>query len=446
MRFWNYFKLAFSNVVGHKRQSLIVITIVSIIFSILTTIAIIISGIENNVNYLNTIATNNRVLLVTTIDNEVCGNNCNIDEKLSVIKQTIAKYNGDVFEAKVYQSEGELFYELPKGIIQNEGIKTIQDENIPTVMVSAATASKWLQLLMPDQVSIRQKLNVVEQVQKRSVGKVISYSNVIGDTKGQKTNYYVAGLLPAGMGVSSFDLSNVKQSNNPLNLVLGGLLTGDSVNLVLNINGSDSFEKVVNSKQVWASFDDLESAYNYSQDKINVCSEIDAIMKRCPRAYVAKVQTVIGDPLSNFATFIKINKTLQTLMIILGIVALMVMIVTFVRLLNYDRKKVALYYALGASHRNVLGIYLAFLFILCCLTILVVTVLTLCFTLLINLINAEALNQIFTLAYGTTKTHIILFGFNNTLWYLVGIIFLSIPISLLISWPLFRKNNLVSKF
>lgn len=472
MRISDYFRLSSANILGHKKRTFTVIIVISLLFSILTAACLLVSGFERSINTANAAATNGKILLLTTLDPSIYGTESelqeHLDQNVQTIKSLISKYGGEIIPSATYSSSAGTFYRLPASIFSStlfsapdNPLQSAPEGALP-VLISAITARTWLQVSLPDNATPQQKLRILENVRSRSLGKTLTYSSLIGASPEEQaergTKYFVAGLLPASFSASSFNLSNVDQANNPFNLILANLPTSSSFNfLVASDEQLATLTKTPNPKlilsdrssyDIFALFPDLDSAYAYSRNKTVSCSEADRYFHDCHASYLAYTTPSIGNPFSHIETFRSIWQVIDVFLAIFIVIASIVTLTTYSRLIVSDQKTISLYHALGASRLNLYAIYVVYLLCISLIAVIFSLLLALGFVGIINLINSTACSQIFTLAYGTPAlgnldfSHLFIIGWSPGILLFVLCILAAAPVSVLLNFLAFSSRNL----
>ena len=116
MRSADYLRLGFAGVKAHKKRAFTVVAIVGLLFSVITAGTFILQGLENMVLETMLEPTKGKILVMSGVDAETCGENCDLKKEVSQINSNIEKYNGKVIQAEVSQTEDCIFYQLRENI------------------------------------------------------------------------------------------------------------------------------------------------------------------------------------------------------------------------------------------------------------------------------------------------------------------------------------------
>lgn len=458
MRTLDYARLGLRNIGAHKKRVLMVVVIVGVLFGVLMAVCMLFAGIKHQVLSAQTEATNGRVLLFTVVDEKMCGEEMECDYAVAVaeMREVIKKYNGEVVEGNVYHTSAGVFYEVPEGVIKvdNQGLPV---SDVPVVAVSMSTAQRWLR--MSDNGwngDMAKRAKFAESIRKRSLHQAITYQGLVypgtemeteenekSEEEGEK--YYIADLLPPGGGASTLGLDGPLKALNPLNLVFGVLNVGYGENFVLRPNQEMLAGKKTMAEEgrLIASFADIETAIQFTKDPATRCRAEQVMFNSCPAEYKFATSPVMLNPLENYEVLSQLETVLNVFIVIFCVVAVVVTLTTFVRLIRADTKTIALYYALGASKHEVLLIYLVYLLGICVITVGFVWLLGLALTLLTNLLNATGLSQVFMLAYGGAMRRIWLIDLSPAMFWISALILKMAPVAILLSFTAFNNKNVM---
>lgn len=154
-------------------------------------------------------------------------------------------------------------------------------------------------------------------------------------------------------------------------------------------------------------FSNLNDAYDFYK------TENCALERNLEKCSSFTVDEFIGNRLQTMDALDTLYIIFRFLGTILLLIAVTISVFTFMRLISENAQSIALYRSLGASTSDIFFIYFFYLFELCCATIVVATILGFAVAAALSLKNAEGLTAIFTSVYGRSITPGILFGFSR---------------------------------
>lgn len=157
-------------------------------------------------------------------------------------------------------------------------------------------------------------------------------------------------------------------------------------------------------------------------------------------------QDLLGTTLMIVDSFNTQKVLLITVEILLLIVATIIAVMTFAHLIDQDAATVALYRTMGASTGNIYLIYLLYLIELCLLAIVATIMIAFIFIALLALTStgalAERLQEFYSLDY---LPEITLFMFNGAFWFILFVIMMVAPLSLLFTMRRFSAKHIAKK-
>ncbi len=453
MRLTDYLKLGFAGVKAHKKRALTVVVIVGLLFSVVTAGVFVLQGLENAALGAMLAPTKGKVLVMSNVDMEACEEECDLKAEVAEIKSNVKKYNGKLIEAKVSQTADGMFYKLEENVFVNAYGES--DNDVTEVIVPLDTAAKLAGIAMPEQsAEIADKLEVIEQVQNKTLHKIVE--NKTGE------RYYITEILPSGVYASNLLFMNIGQDGNPLDLILGQISTGMSQNFITksadvkpaeDSTGEEQYSGFVAMEDVeteemgivFAQFDNIEVAYDYYKDKVNYCSETDRIFSMCSKDYKYQVVSAVSNPLTTYENLQNIWLVFKIVAAVLSAIALIIALSTYARLIGKDLKIISLYHALGATKRQIRIVYVVYLLMLSLMAVGFAILLGLALAATLSIVNMEALKQVWTLAFGTQASEIWLIGWNNLVWWIVGVMMLAPVVAVVLGNGNFTSKELARK-
>lgn len=198
--------------------------------------------------------------------------------------------------------------------------------------------------------------------------------------------------------------------------------------------------------EVWAEFMGLDAAQAYA-DALTAqnCNPLEKAAGRCERVKDFVVMSVIGEPLTVRQNFAGVWLVFKIVAIVLAAIGSIVALSTYTRLVGRDTKVIALYHAMGASKRQVAGVYCTYLLELSLLAGVFSLLLGVVLVLIINLLNMAKLAQVFMLGFGIEEAAVWLLGGNGWLAGLFGLLLVLAPVATLLNLHQFSSKKLSQK-
>lgn len=436
MRLSDYLRLGFAGVKAHKKRAVAVVVIVGLLFGVIAAGTFILQGIENVVMSKMLAPTDGKVLVVSNVDTAICRENCDILAETTRIRENIRRYGGEVMGLEIIQTKDGAFYKLRENIF--DGTNDNIDGEIPQVAVPLKTAANLVATQLPNyDAAVSAKLNAIEEVREKILHKVIESKT------GEK--YYIAEILPGGVYGIDLSLMNVEQKGNPLDAVLGQVRTGTSQDFIAKSVGDEVRTDAENMGIVLAQFSDVKAAYDYYQDEANYCAEMDRIFGACGENYKYQVFPAVSDPLTTYENLQSVWLVFRIAVVVLVVIAVIIALSTYARLMGKDMKVIALYHAMGATGRQIWLVYMTYLLILSLMAVAFALVVGLALAVGLSLVNMTALGQVFTLGFGIETEQIWLIGWNNLIWCIAGVMVLVVFMAVALGNGNFRAKELAKK-
>ncbi len=128
------------------------------------------------------------------------------------------------------------------------------------------------------------------------------------------------------------------------------------------------------------------------------------------------------------------------------IIAIIIVVFTFIRLVDQDARLVALYRSLGATKLDVFTIYLWYLMELCLLSILLASVIGLVMACIISLLNMPALKVELEAFYGLKpQIPLVLVGINAQIAKLMATIMIIAPATSILTIDQLSSRNIAKR-
>lgn len=446
MRLTDYLRLGLAGVKAHKKRAFAVVIIVGLLFGVLMAGAFILQGAENVVLAEMLAPTDGEVLMMSSIESVICGEECDVAAEVEVMKRKVEEYGGETVEAKVTRIMGEEFYILEEGVLGDAATGDIaRDESMMAVMVPLKVAVEMAEMELPDwTANVTKRVQAISRVREEVLGKVVENEN--GD------KYRIVEILPSAVYVGDLSLRNIGQRGNLLNAILDLVPTGESLNFVVGeieeMVGAEMDDGVVETEElgaIFAKFPGVEGADKYYRDKVNYCSEVDRMFSTYNKGYRYRTVAAIADPLGVYEKFQDIWLVYKIIVAVLAVIGVMIALSTYVRLIGKDVKVVALYHALGATGWQIRMVYVVYLLILSGMAAGFAAMIGLMLAVGVSLVNMEAMEQVFALGFGVTERAIWLVGWNDVIWWLTGVMLLTAVVTVVLGNGNFTSRELARK-
>lgn len=453
MKVIDYLRLGFAGIKAHKKRAFTVVIVVGLLFSVVTAGVFALQGLENATLAEMLAPTDGKVLVVSSVDTKVCGENCDIVAEVAEIKQNVERYDGEIIKTAVGQTTDGIFYRLKENLFMSAQSKN--DSEVTEVIVPLEVAAKLAGIEMPESdAEVADKLATIQEVRAKTLHQTVESKT------GEK--YYIAEILPGGVYVSSLSLASIGQGGNPLDLVLGQISTGTSQNFIIKSaeakpevnNGNDEqYSGFVTMGDmdaeemgiVFAQFKNIEEAYKYYQDKVNYCSEIDRIFSMCGKDYKYQVMAAVSNPLTTYENLQNIWLVFKIVAAVLVVIAVIITLSTYARLIGKDLKIISLYHALGATTGQIRVVYVVYLLILSVMAVGFAVIVGLMLAAVLSMANMTALEQVWSLAFGVEAGAIWLIGWNNLIWWPTGVMLLTAVVAVILGNGNFTSKELAKK-
>lgn len=433
MKLADYLKLGFAGVKAHKKRAFTVVIIVGVLFSVVAAGAFVLQGLENVALGTMLAPTEGKVLVISSVDPKVCGEDCDNAAEVAEIKKNVERYNGEVIEAEVSQTTDDMLYKLKEDAFV--GAQSGGDSDATEVVVPLEAAAKLADIKMPERdAEVADKLAAIGEVRVKTLHQTIKSKT------GEK--YYIAEILPGGVYANDLSLVNVGQSNSPMDLILKQINTGVSQDFViksaevkpeLDHGNEGQYSGFITMEDmgaeamgmVFAQFGNIEAAYDYYKDEVNYCSETDRIFNMCGKDYKYQVVSAISNPLTTYGNLQNVWLVFKIVAAVLTVIALIIAISTYARLIGKDAKIISLYRTMGATGCQIRLVYLTYLLMLSLVAVGFAVIVGLVLAAVLSMVNMTALKQVFVLGFGTAPRGIWLIGWSHLIWYFMGVILLA---------------------
>lgn len=453
MRIIDYLRLGFAGVKAHKKRAFTVVIIVGLLFSVVTAGVFVLQGLENTVLAEMLAPTDGKVLVISSVDTNVCGEDCDITAGVAEIKKNVERYGGEIIPAEISQTTDGMFYKLKEDVFVDAQNRSESD--VTEVVVPLEVAAKLADIEMPERdAEVTEQLDAIKEVREKTLHQTVESKT--------KEKYYIAKILPGGVYISSLSLAIIEQGGNPLDLILGQINTGASQNFVIKTAAvepavdSDSIEppsgfvamEDMDAEEmgiVFAQFENIEAAYKYYQDKVNYCLETDRVFNMCGKDYKYQVVSAVSNPLTTYENLQNAWLVFKIVAAVLVVIAVIIALSTYARLIGKDLKIISLYHALGATKGQIRVVYAVYLLMLSVMAVGFAVIVGLILAAVLSMVNMEALRSAWSLAFGMEAGAVWLVGWNNLIWWLAGAMLLTAVVAIILGNGNFTSKELAKK-
>lgn len=421
MRLRDYTRLASAGLWRNRKQTIKVVLILGSMFAFILAFGFLVWGAEevgiSKINY----PTEPKILVYIEVNTDKCDEICREEMNFDAVWNEIRESGGEIVAqaGSLKTKDGDLDV-LPETILKR-AIEVDMDaapEGVLPILIPTRVAMEWLNTSEDVDMSVFNvddgvldfgtdvTVDLIESVREKALGRVIESSN--------NERYFVVGFLPSNMR-SRFTMST---DSGLLNLFIDRTTVGNG-RMPIVVGNSIIDANDTGRQRIWVTFDRADLAYRYYADQT---SEMLTIAS--PFGFEL-------DPKWSYAP----TDTLFTIIVaIFGTLALLVNIVTLLRVIKRDNDVAVLYCAMGATPGQIRTIYglrtLLLSLAAVAFALLVGTILCLVF----NLVHAKALADVYALCFGTASSSVVLFGWKWEVLLVVGILLLAVPITFCLTW------------
>ncbi len=248
------------------------------------------------------------------------------------------------------------------------------------------------------------------------------------------------GLYPSG--IDSLELAKLPGDLKSLYIVLGQVRFPYASNFIID-DGSESVKKYLGGDNVWVErvisvFSSSDDAHNYYRNEDCLATE-----RKCEDYLVSGA---FSNQIDIEESFWLVRKMLGLVEPVLVIIAIIIVVFTFIRLVDQDARLVALYRSLGATKLDVFTIYLWYLMELCLLSILLASVIGLVMACIISLLNMPALKVELEAFYGLKpQIPLVLVGINAQIAKLMATIMIIAPATSILTIDQLSSRNIAKR-
>lgn len=438
MRLNDYLKLGFAGVRAHKKRAIMTTIIVGIIFSLIFMAYFLFKGAEGLAFAKINQPTSGKILLSSTNDIDQCTAPDDCQSKALAFSEKVEEFGGKIIKNSFSVSTADgIFPVLPVEILSaaiQADLSQAPTGAIP-ILMSISTLLAWQDIELfseADRYNKDRAAVAAKVIPKMETALTSSLGQVVSSPSG--VDYYVAGFLPSNTGVAMSLESVLRKGNAWLDIILMPIAGGSSLPIILqvdNLTFPETMEIVPAqspTSPLFSIFPNVESAYDFSRTVARSGSPLPTCL--------------FGDLFSTISQYQSLQQIIKIVANILAVVAVIVIVTTYLRLLGQDHKIISVYFASGATKLQICLVYCVYLTILSLLAILFALCLGSLAALVINLIYQTPLEQLFALNFGTLKTPVILFGWDFAILKYIILIIILAPLSVLMGQGNFSRARL----
>ncbi len=448
MRFGDCVRLGIVNLRAHKKRVIIVTVIVGLLFSFLMAMYMLASGFYGAANREASRMTEGKMIVFSEPDMRKCKDSCDVEAMEADIRERMWQYRASLIEVSEYQTEDGTMYQMAPELVSGaiEADLARAPEGVPIILASNQVLGTWLGITPEmgpvsgrvDRVTGEANLQKMREIRQQAVGRVIK------SPSGQE--YYVAGIAPGSYGPYSNDI-RAMGNNNAILMILSETTIGADNRIIL-LNEADGLgEKVEHSGRVWGAFANWTTAEEYYHEPVNQCNDfLQDSVSECNKEHKYFTEALLG----TFA-FTEMNRQGQMwgiiggLAVVLIVLAVIIMLATYLRLMGQDAKVIALYRAMGATRGEVILIYLIYFLMLSLIVTGFALGLAVIVMLIMTFVDGPIVGQVLALTYGVPVRLAWLMGWNKMILVIIAVILLVVPACVLLGMGQFGGKELARK-
>lgn len=432
MRLSDAARLGHANLSAQKGRNVATIVVISVLFGLVMGVNFLLQGLSN---------------ILTDYAGRTVGGEVYVDSYLSssrggeIVRQRIEKYHGRVLGVVTTEEiigRDVVYYTTPE--VMADFISTPIEE----------TPEGWLPTIIS-----REDLEYL-RAGENGFGGVYTFP---------AENYFAV-----GEGYNAAQVWEYEESPSVplLDLVLWDVAPSQSYGVLIIDDGSGELQEIIKATQdaedqkraeEWEMFGDGEPYEVLEKDKNE---HILAVFPNVKLAYdymqledeaefnYSRMQyttmEVYSAQTSAYGAVKRAEQTLRFFEIVLLVVAAVVLVFTFVHLIDHEVQTIALYRALGATTGNIVMIYLIYLLELCVLAIIFATLVGTVMAFAINLFDAQALAIWIEHEYELEiDTALILWGLNWHYLQIVLLMLMLVPVTFILTFDRMSPNNIARR-
>lgn len=449
MKLRDILRISGRGVRAHLRRNLMVVAVMGVIFAVILVMNLWLQGMENAYVEFAERATGGKVVILAS--NSMAG--MVMDEETTAVSRAemvadVEEFGGKVLgDAERVGRYGAVV--LPKDLVK-EWIE-VDLENVPDGAIPVlATAFLGRQLLGKEYglnglVGVERELEEYERYRADLIGKTFT------DTDGAE--YYVVGLALGNFYVGSLSFRALERTNDDiLNPVLKMVATPAGMPIVIDdgknwqtgepemvvsgsvgTEGETLVEDLPAGEAIVVVFEDGESAYRYLREGRGRFMNVEF-----PGQDYA-VEVVAGMSPEMRYVFGMMKMVAGGMSVVLGVVAVIVVVFTSIRLVDQEKQNIKLYYNLGATTGQVRAIYLCYFLELMVIAAVLAFGVASAIVVGWSLVNQEILGAQAALAFSLREVpRVMWYGVSAGTVVILGAMLLIAPVCVAVNWKRLR--------
>lgn len=430
MKLKDVLRIGWRDVRAHPKQSFLVMGVMGVIFGLIFTVNLWLQGLENTYIQQAGWATDGKVTVMATAEmNGVAGPVDSVETAVvsrEEIVQDVERFGGKIVgDVRIYGTNGSVVL-APEYLTEaiEIDIDDIPEDAAP-VLVSTAMGEQLLgRKYAAETNSVGSKVRSYQEFREALIGKTFE------DKLGQKL--VVAGLAPGSFAGYNLSFKSVEKNNTSLlNPLLEMINVSSATPFALDDDGewTENAQAVGDVTRLIVVFGNAEQAYCYFEEGDAAFLNVE----RAGKKYSAS--TLAGMAPDTQYVFNVMRLITNIACGILAVVAVIVVIFTTIRLIDQEKRNIALYYSLGATSRQIYGIYFVYFGMLVCGAAMFALGLAFLITLIYSMLNQELLGTLFMTAFSLPEMpKVMLCAVNWELAGFLGLMFLTVPFCIFVNW------------
>jgi len=415
VKFLKLIKLGLKNVTSHKKRTFVTIITISTLFGVLLCFSSIINGLQNAIIKWSNTAFGEDIYIITY----PCGQgviSCDEEKASNTDAKSVAKKYGGDFAGTTGIYDG-----LGLAIDKNIALPVIReqlDPNTPNILITLSDANA---MNLPEEEKSFMKLNNPSEQKSNellssSVGKI--YTDIRGRTA------KIVGLTAYS---GNLKIAENDWETDPLDIYLGQVWTEANS---YYIDGDQLIDAKKSADYVY-----YVALFKFSSpnDAYQFLSEVNG-------------RELFGDRVAAISGKMELLRVIGFFRIILIVTAIIIMVFSFIKIIDEDSKNIALYKTLGATNFDIIVTYTAYLIGTTILSILFSIIIEIALSLitsgiyssrLIDLLNGHYIQQI--------HDFIPLIGFDRTVLITIFSMLIPTPVCLILTIDQLSSKNITKR-
>ena len=480
MKIFSLMKIGHRHVASRKRQSLLSVVTIGILYGVLISILFLLEGAEDDFIQSSNLISGNKIY--TTVSSCRSINNCLSWEAIEPLaRRKASSYDGEIvskLRVYNYKNGGASFK-----VIDEEYVKDVIGINLNEF--PRGTLFKIISLDEAEEIANLDESSSYEEETYISTKKTYSIeeiedlkSKLLGREFTEVYKVPTSSLAEEPLLEVDSDLaeiSEMKYEDKPVKYVVAGIIGtertpteisegyGDIrfLDLLLSLTSNKVIEEnlfisrlndnTINYQEIFEAstednsmpiveFKKLKDAYDFYA---NENCELERNQGKCSSNFT--VEELVGNRLQSQNALKSLYRFLGYDEVALILVAVTIAVFTFIRLVGENARSIALYRSIGASSSDILLIYLFYLLELCFFATIFSFLLGLAIAVAISVKDIEVLSNMFTSIFARKITSGLLIGFSPEMITIAISIFLTAPLCTLLTLDQLSTKNIAKK-